>query len=131
MFMHTYIYCIVSLTINKLSLIKWMDQDKNKQKFRLVRKISDKWFDAGLLVGVPTTALESYSQRFVDNNKRCIQVLSDWINNGHPDYPPTWAGLYNLLCDIEKGTVAQELKKVLETKGIVLEDELDDSSFNF
>lgn len=85
-----------------------------------MRRISDKWFDLGLLVGLNPTTLHNFKDTYSSNDSRCIHVLSHWLNNGHPDYPTTWEGVYSLVCDIEKSIIARDLKRVLESRNVTL-----------
>ena len=111
------------LTINELSLLKWRDGDKIKQDFNLFNKISDQWLEAGLRVGVSFKELNNeYRLMYNDNKNRCRKVLAHWINNGSTEYPLSWEGLCQLLCDIDEASVAAELRQVLESNGVYLSE---------
>ena len=41
---------------------------------------------------------------------RVVGVFSRWIDSDHVTYPPTWMGLYELLCGARKVRIAKEMK---------------------
>ena len=80
----------------------------------MLKPSSSQWYNAGLLLGLKADALENIKQKSSDNAERFVSVLTHWIDsNGHPNYPLTWDGLCELLCDIDRDTAAEELKQAL------------------
>lgn len=61
--------------------------------------------------------LDKCQDQVGNHGKSCKRVFSKWIkNNGHRDYPLTWAGLHKLLVDMGRSSVAEKLYKVLKYK---------------
>lgn len=56
----------------------------------------------------------------LDSYRCCTDVFNHWIqNDGHrPNYPLSWQGLYDLLCNIEHRSAAEDMKRKLSKDGI-------------
>ena len=70
-----------------------------------------KWRDLGDMI-VPWQQLEVWAKE-KDAKECCAAVISYWLDHPPHQYPATWEGLYELLCDCELSQVATELKKVV------------------
>lgn len=74
-----------------------------------------------MLISLSKVTLDKYRDTEENNTKSCERVFRKWIkNNGHQDYPLTWAGLHTLLIDMGRRTAAEKLFAVLrndETDG--------------
>ena len=111
--------CVPS--VESLTIIKWTDKKGEVHKFELKKHISSKWFDIGVRLGQSMNTLENYKQQYDDNNIRMDYVFRQWIDNdGHPSvYPMTWAGVIELLQDMDMNGTANGLKEALEAKRII------------
>lgn len=98
-----------------------MNDKGETQNFKLLELISSKWWDAGIRLKLTIDTLENYKQKAEDNEQRLEYIFSQWIdsNGCPPEYPLTWKGLIELLCDIDKRSAADELSKVLENRGVI------------
>lgn len=98
-----------------LLLLTWEDDQGDTHRFRLLNLISGKWHQAGILLGHNSDSLINIKQKTVDNEERFQDVLSQWIDNdGYPPkYPLTWKGIFELLYDLGRGKIAEELKQAL------------------
>ena len=68
--------------------------------------------------------LENYRSIGKDDVECCRHVFFQWLENGcHSEYQPTWEGVYTLLHDVEHGSVAEELKEALASKGVIINTE--------
>ena len=105
-------------SINNLSLFKYEDSEGMQLNFELIDQVSAEWRRMGLLVGLSMNNLEGISRDKPNTTERCQEVFSHWIQRNHTPYPPTWPGLYSLLRDARKITVAENLKEALNTCGI-------------
>ena len=66
-----------------------------------------------MLISLSKATLDKYRKE-ENKAKRCERVFRKWIkNNGHPDYPLTWAGLHTLLIDMGRRTAAEKLYEIL------------------
>ena len=73
----------------------------------------------GRMLDLSTNELDSISRKTLnENSESCWCVFSRWIDSDHTSYPPTWKGLYDLLCDVQKVTVANTMKDALATYGV-------------
>ena len=99
-----------------LTLLRWEDKEGSTHRFRLLKLISDEWWDAGILLGLPAAELENIKQKTDDNVRRFTLVFTQWIDNdGHPpQYPLSWDGVCELLYDLERDSAAEELKQALK-----------------
>lgn len=96
-------FSVTHPTISNLRCITYTDTEGGIHHFNLLDLISERWWKAGILLSI--------------NGKNCKHVFSKWIkNNGHRDYPLTWAGLHKLLVDMGRNSVAEKLYKVLKYK---------------
>jgi sarcosine oxidase delta subunit len=105
-------------TRSNLRCITYKDDTGETHDFKLIEKVSDKWLKAGMLLRLSKSTLDKYSDKAEkDNIKICEYVFSKWVKRGgHEDYPLTWQGLYTLLIDMGRRTVADKLYKVLKTR---------------
>lgn len=97
------------LDMQHITLIKYKLQNEEKE-FRLLQVIQHKWYDIGLLLGVPVTTIDSRKT----NEEKCQDVLRMWMEKGSPEYPVEWGGLIKVLWDVEMRTAADELREALE-----------------
>ena len=100
-------------SLSKLALFRWRSWEGKQLEFRLINEVSAKWRDMGRMLDMNTDKLDSRTH--YDNTESCWCVFSHWIDSNHACYPPTWRGLYTLLCDVQKVTVAHTMKEALET----------------
>lgn len=104
-----------------LTLFKWKDGQGVVQRLRIIKKVSAEWRELGRLIGFGAADLRRIDRlEHLDNVECCVDVFNHWIDNdGHPtNYPLTWQGLYDLLCDIEHDTVASYMKMALVSRGV-------------
>ena len=85
-------------------------------------RVKDKWPDIGTRTG-QSNDLETIRTKTMLNNKdACREVFAVWIDkDGHPKYPLTWQGLYDLLCDVGHRNIANTVadKKNAQGAGIL------------
>ena len=114
-----FIYNVIDipLSMSTLTLIKWKDPHGREQKFRLINRVSAKWIDFGYRLKRNTNQLEGWERECLLNADRCwCKVMSHWLKeDGTPDYPTTWRGVFCLLEDVECLEVAQGLQKALDS----------------
>ncbi len=85
-----------------------------------MEQVSSKWTDIVTRLALDHK-LENYRQKNNDNEERLKEVFSDWINQGgHPEYPLSWAGVFQLLRDVGMSTPAENMQKALVNKGLTL-----------
>ena len=95
-----------------LMLIKWKDEQGQKQRFHLMNNIGHKWRDIAQVLSI--SQLTNLSTEYREIPRECCRaVLDQWLTNPPPDYPATWNGLIELLEDCELRHVATELKTAL------------------
>lgn len=101
--------------MSTLTLLKWKDPHGREQKFKLINRVSGKWLDFGYRLQRNTNKLEGWERECLLNADRCwCKVMSRWLKeDGTPDYPTTWKGVFCLLEDVECLEVAQDLQKAL------------------
>lgn len=114
--------CVVSHPkLEVLTLITWRDGHGKDQRLEILKTVSARWRDVGVLLGQKLSELDGY-QRMENNDIGgcCTRVFSHWIDdNGHsPKYPLSWEGLERLLRDIEHGGAADNLKNALASMRI-------------
>ena len=105
----------LALSLPSLYRLKWMDEEGQEQQFRLIKKVSARWYEFGLLLGADFNELDSWESQYRGDADMCwIRVIDNWLTRGGSrDYPATWEGLYSLLDDLEFGSVAVKLKKAV------------------
>ena len=98
-----------------LTLLRWTDDKGKTHRLKLLKLISNEWWEAGLLLGLNTAELENIEQKTNDNERRFALIFARWIDNdGHPpQYPLSWDGVCELLYDLDRDNAAEELKQAL------------------
>lgn len=94
-----------------LRLIKY-----GKHRFELVKKVSTKWRELGLLVELESNTLDEYWSQSQSSASLCWErVMQVWLDGqGEEDYPVTWEGLCRMLRDIRCPHVADELMEAVD-----------------
>ena len=85
-------------------------------KLRIVQEIGSKSESFGLLLGLNMAQLDNFRRiSFNDSFSVCNHIFQHWIDqNGHPNYPLSWKGLYDLLVAIgHRGTADKMMSKIL------------------
>ena len=105
----------VALDLHSLNHLRWSDEQGQKQVFRLVKRVSAKWYDFGMLLGVGLNELDAWEIQYRADATRCWnKVMDNWLTTGGSrDYPATWEGLRVLLDDLDFGNVAMDLNRAL------------------
>ena len=87
-------------------------------------QLDSNWYDLGLLLGQPPEELDRYRVLALTEASKypcCQRVFSEWIKNSeNTKYPLTWAGVYELLRDMDRASLATKLQEALSTKGITI-----------
>ena len=105
----------ISVSMNSLNLIKWKDEHGDRQTYHLVKKVSSKWIEFGLALGLENNELEAWEADLRGQTERCWRkVMQHWLDGGTNDYPSTWEGLYEMLTDQGYAEVAKGLKTAVE-----------------
>ena len=78
-------------------------------------KVSVKWKDFGLRLGMTLNDLEAWEREHRGAAKDIWnKVMDHWLaGGGGHDYPATWEGLYSLLRDVELSEAANQLEKAV------------------
>lgn len=105
------------LSLKSLSLIEWKEGG-TYHKFYFMKELSSTWYTMWHIIGekleIGAESLKNIFYKSDDNVLRLQEVFKCWIaDNGHPNYPLTWDGLFKLLFEMERSTVAEELKRAL------------------
>jgi hypothetical protein len=76
----------------------------------IAQKVSNKWREIGFLTG-QENFIDGYETKSLKDSTLCCQwVFKKWIDDdGCKDYPITWQGLYDLLCDVGYRGMANKL----------------------
>jgi hypothetical protein len=87
--------------------------------FDILKVISSKWRDIGLRTG-QVNALDGYSRKYLNDDDECVvKVFNVWFSkDGTDNYPITWQGLYNLLCDVGQRASANKIADARPNMGI-------------
>ena len=101
--------------MSTLILLKWKDSHGHEQRFRLINRVSAQWLKFGYCLRRSTNQLEGWEKQCLLDADRCwCKVMSHWLKeDGTPDYPATWKGVFCLLEDVECLPVAWDLQKAL------------------
>lgn len=104
-------------TKSNLCCITYKDEEGETHNFKLIEQVSERWFKAGMLLGLSKFTLDKYRDKAENDIKCCEYVFFKWIKNkGHEEYPLTWSGLRTLLIDMSRRTVADNLNTVLQRR---------------
>ena len=98
-------------------LLKYTDKGK-KEKLRIINRASHKWKDiASLICGDDNVTTKLEDKHRVDSNECLKQIFIDYFINKKPQrYTQDWKGLIELLDDINLETLADNVKRALDTK---------------
>ena len=106
-------------SISNLMLFKWEDSEGKQGSFELMSQVSAEWRKMGRLLGLSYNDLNVITREsMLDCAVSCECVFSRWLDSNLSTYPPTWRGLYTLLVDIKKVTVANNMREALKNHGI-------------
>lgn len=84
----------------------------------ILKKVSSQWRTIGIRTGQADDLDNFERQAMFDNNISCQRVFKAWIDNGgHRNYPLTWQGLYDLLCDIDHRGIANAMADAKNAQG--------------
>ena len=104
-----------ALSSLSLNLLKWKDEQGRQQTFRLVDRVSSKWKQFGLLLGLEPNQLDALKLDNPGQTAMCWNIVMEhWRKGDSVQYPPTWEGLYTLLEDMEFSRFADELKEAVD-----------------
>lgn len=99
-------------SLEKLTLLKWKDEQGTTQRLRLIRELSHEWETIGTLLHIGTPKLKNLSKKPEHN---CREVFEEWItNHGCDQYPLSWDGISELLYDVENEAAAKKLEEALK-----------------
>lgn len=102
---------IPKLTLKKLSIIKWKDENGEDQKpLRIIRVLSSRWRETGVVLDIEPHDLDAISKKHQkDPYDCCYDVFNMWLEGQcTPDeYPVTWEGLIALLVDLDHAILAK------------------------
>ena len=102
------------MSIGSLHHLKWVDKKGHTRTYKLVDKISTKWRDIGLAIGLTTDRLTAWDDQYRGNVLLCwTRVMERWLKGVSDEYSATWEGLYDLLEDTEFSQISLELKKAV------------------
>ena len=103
-------------TLSNLTLIKWTDEQGEKQRIRIIEETSMKWRIIGDILNISQSKLSGYKEQYHHDNELCCrEVLRFWLDGKEsPQYPVTWDGLYELLDDVALGALAEKLSTTLK-----------------
>lgn len=97
-----------------LHLISWKE-DQHVHKFELVNRVSAKWREFGIQLGLQTNTLDGYSKETLKVTECWEKVMQNWLDGqGAENYPVKWEGLYRLLEDVGVPQVAIDFEKAVE-----------------
>ena len=102
--------------------MKWKDEAGEVQRLRIFQAVSEHWKDTAMLLGFKWSKMEEIERRSEGEAIRCCQlVFKDWIDGKYnSNYPKTWAGLYELIEDVELQELAERMKVALESMDILV-----------
>lgn len=109
--------------ISSLTLISYTNVEGSKAIVQIIPELNSVWYDLGLLLGQSTAELDSYKQlALMDGSKYpcCRRVFSKWLESKEGRYPVTWAGVYELLRDMERAGLATKLQEALSRNEVKL-----------
>ena len=94
-----------------MSLIKWKDT-----RFQLANRVSHRWERFGLALSIPQGLTVGWDSQYRGDAVKCwMKVMGHWLSEGGTsEYPTTWAGVYELLKDMEFEVVANELEELVK-----------------
>ena len=100
-----------SPSLKSLHIIKWNNDDGSEEVFCLTKRVSTRWKDIGILLGLESNELTAIERDIpLDTGMRWNKVMECWLEGCSSEYFPTWEGLYALLNDIECSEIAIKLE---------------------
>ena len=101
--------------MDKLTLLKWRDNEHQVWQLFLINEMSPDWKRASDLLGLKP----SHTRRIEMNNHtvedRCREVIAEWLyhDDGVFNYSRSWDGLHQLLYDMKLAILADDLHKIV------------------
>ena len=83
-------------------------------------KVNATWREIGIRFGIGLGTLDGYQRmEMLDNAGCCVRVFDSWIaKSGTTNYPMSWKGVYDVLCDVGHRGAADDMKADLAREGI-------------
>ena len=92
--------------------MKWDDKEGKKHEFRLIKKVSSRWWQLGLRF-MNADELEVIDIEYQGNSERCWgKVIEKWLDKDRR----TWDELYEILEDIGCSEVAGDLRNAVAAR---------------
>ena len=113
MLVHLNYFLASSVSIARLTLLKWTDSNGHHQTLRLRDEISPRWYDVGDLLGLDSCRVEGIGMQNSDVRLRCREVLLTWSEIEEPSYPWSWDGVLSLLEDLQLNQQKEKLQDAL------------------
>ena len=103
-----------TVSFQKLTIIKWKDENGEQKPLRIISNVAPKWHEAGRTLGIEFYDLESIGKKHRDPDDCCCDVFKKWMDGGcSTEYPVSWEGLTELLVDLQLEVLANNLKIAL------------------
>ena len=68
------------MTLSRLSIIKWRDENGVDHKLRLLEEMSVKWKEWGETVGISAAKLDGFERQYHFSNKDCMSAaVREWL----------------------------------------------------
>ena len=116
------LYAVTYPSLANLFIMKWKDEEGKLHRLKIFQELGKHWKDIGILVGLTWQELEKIEASSGGEEIRLSQlVFKDWLSGKHiENYPNTWAGLHELLQDVELVELAEKMRVALANKDIVI-----------
>lgn len=102
--------------MDRIVLLKWIDEEGRTQRFRLLKEICSKWKLIGDLIGCSNGDLEAIKEEHRGSPYDCCrEVFCKWLQQEEGNYCRTWNGLCDLLEDIELCTLAETVRNIVKS----------------
>ena len=69
-----------AVTLQRLNIIKWRDENGADHKLRLLEEMSVKWKEWGETVGISAAKLDGFERQHHFSNKNCMSAaVREWL----------------------------------------------------
>ena len=104
-------------TLSNLHHIEWRNE-----KLQIIRKLSPEWEKVAIYLKQDLSLIDRWKRIYNEDSWRCCSKVFDyWLSSDEAtDYCRSWKGILKLLNDVDHGSNAIKLKKILTNVGLNL-----------
>ena len=109
------IFYFIEFKLKSLQFLTWRDDNGQRNQLNIVQALAKNWKSLGDYLDINSDVLDCFETKYRgDPFVCCREVMKTWIKQRESvSCTPTWKELYDLLMDLGRVTVANDLMKAI------------------